>query len=200
MTTLVTERFRVEPAGKADATALADLIVIAGDGLPLVLWEGMRTPGETAMDVGARRAAREEGGFSFRQAHVVRAEGKVISALVSYPVTEPTAEAEFTQVPPVFRPLLALENALTPSWYVNVLATVEGARRQGAASRLLKEAENQARQAGFRDLTLITGDDNPARGLYERFGFRERTRLPIVKDGWDYPGTCWIAYAKPVAG
>ena len=59
MTVLVTERARVARARKEDAAALARLIMIAGEGLPLLIWEGMRQPGESAMDVGARRAARQ---------------------------------------------------------------------------------------------------------------------------------------------
>ena len=199
MRVMIEERLRAEPARKADAAALAHLIMIAGEGLPLLVWEGMRQPGESAMDVGARRAAREEGGFSYRHADVVRDGGEVISALVSYPILDLNPGHEIDGAPPVFRPLLALENALAPSWYVNVLATVEGARKRGAAGLLLETAEDRARREGFDMLTLITGDNNPARGLYERFGFRERTRLPIVKDGWDHPGTSWIAYAKPLS-
>ncbi len=199
MTTETLDRLRCEPASQDDAGALAELILIAGEGLPLLIWQDMCEPGETAMDVGRRRAARETGGFSYRNAMVVRNGGKVASAIVSYPITEETPPSEIEEAPPVFRPLLALENALTPSWYVNVLATVEGERRRGAASTLLQEAERKARAAGFQHLTLITGDDNPARALYERFGFIERARLPIVKDGWRNDGTHWIAYAKPLS-
>lgn len=112
----------------------------------------------------------------------------------------PTPADEIAGAPPVFQPLLQLENALAPSWYVNVLATVERARKRGAASRLLDVAEGQARRAGFDTLSLITGDTNSARGLYERFGFVERARLPIVKEGWTHDGAFWIAYAKPLLG
>jgi ribosomal protein S18 acetylase RimI-like enzyme len=189
---------RPKRATRADAADLADLIVIAGEGLPLVIWEGMREPGETAMDVGRRRAEREEGGFSFRNALVIRDRGRAVSALVSYPLTAPTTDSDLQAAPAVFRPLLVLENALTPSWYVNVLATRESARRQGCALRLLDEAETLARRAGHDRLTLITADINPARGLYERFGFRERTSAPIVTDTWRHEGEVWIAYEKPL--
>ena len=63
---------RIRPATKADAHALADLINFAGEGLPLYLWKKMAEPGETAWEVGRRRAKREDGGFSYRNATVLR--------------------------------------------------------------------------------------------------------------------------------
>ena len=41
-----------------DAPILAELVNYAGDGLPLHLWSKMAAPGESAWDVGRRRAAR----------------------------------------------------------------------------------------------------------------------------------------------
>jgi hypothetical protein len=43
-----------------DAPVLAELVNAAGDGLPLYLWEKMAALGESAWDVGSRRATREE--------------------------------------------------------------------------------------------------------------------------------------------
>jgi hypothetical protein len=43
-----------------DAPVLAELVNYAGEGMPLYLWGKMAQPGETAWDVGRRRAARLE--------------------------------------------------------------------------------------------------------------------------------------------
>ncbi|MBW4709054.1 GNAT family N-acetyltransferase [Roseobacter sp. YSTF-M11] len=186
-------------ARRSDAAALADLIVIAGDGLPLVLWEQMREGDETAMDVGRRRAKRDAGGFSWQKSDVVRdAEDLVISALVSYPLKQRTPAPDIAQASAVFRPLLALENLAVGTWYINVLATFEHARGQGAATALLQHAETRARTSGYTALSLITGDVNPARKLYESLGFVEVAREEIVKSGWSYDGTEWLLYRKPV--
>ena len=61
----------VRGACREDAEALAELIDMAGEGLPLYLWAKMAKPGETAREVGRRRAAREEGGFSYKNAIVI---------------------------------------------------------------------------------------------------------------------------------
>lgn len=58
------------PATRDDAPALAELVNFAGEGLPVYLWEKSKEPGETVWDVGRRRAEREEGNFSYRNALV----------------------------------------------------------------------------------------------------------------------------------
>lgn len=186
-----------EPAAKRDAAALAQLIVQAGEGLPLLVWEDMREEGQNVMTVGAARAAREEGGFSYRNADIVRKDGQVLSALVSYPLESVSSPEEIEETPPVFRPLLVLENQATPSFYVNVLATFPEAQGQGLATSLLKNAELKAKQAGYSRLSLITGDTNPARRLYERFGFERVGSAKIVtNDRWSIEGKEWLLYIK----
>ncbi|HEX6094114.1 MAG TPA: hypothetical protein VFZ07_12215, partial [Dongiaceae bacterium] len=56
------------PAVIEDAPILAELVNYAGEGLPLYLWGKMAAAGESAWDVGRRRAARDEGSFSYRNA------------------------------------------------------------------------------------------------------------------------------------
>ncbi|MDH3695469.1 MAG: hypothetical protein OER96_12965 [Gammaproteobacteria bacterium] len=53
-------------ATKCDAHALTELINIAGEGLPLDIWQGMAKTNESAWHVGRRRAMRDYGGFSYR--------------------------------------------------------------------------------------------------------------------------------------
>lgn len=182
------------PAIREDAGALAELINIAGEGLPLLVWEPLREPGETWLDVGRQRAARDIGGFSWRKADVVRQGDRVAAAIVSYRLEEPASPADIADAPAPFRPLLELENKVIGSWYVNALATFAEARGQGAATSLLDVAKSKALAADCAAMSLITGDVNPARRLYERFGFQAVARAAIVKDGWDGPGAEWILY------
>ena len=61
-----------------------------------------------------------------------------------------------------------------PLLNIHDLAVVPGRRGGGVGRALLSAAESHARQAGCCKLTLEVLDDNhPARGLYERFGFRD---------------------------
>ena len=90
--------------------------------------------------------------------------------------------------PPIARPLVELENRALGSHYVNVLATYAPFRGRGVATALLRHA---ARAAGPAALSLIVADGNAtARRLYAGFGFVERARRPIVKDGWESASRC----------
>jgi ribosomal protein S18 acetylase RimI-like enzyme len=183
-------------ATPADAADLARFVDMASEGLARVVWAGMAEPGEDLLAVGARRAARAEGAFSWRNATIAELGGAVAGGLVAYrigPDPEPLDD-----VPPLFRPLQALENRALGSHYVNVLATYPAFRRQGLGRRLLAEAERQA--AGASGLSLIVADRNlRARRLYEAFGFRTVAEEPIVREGWNSDSDAWVLMLKPTA-
>jgi ribosomal protein S18 acetylase RimI-like enzyme len=177
-----------------DAPVLARLVNYAGEGLPLHLWTGMAEPGEDPWAVGARRQARKA------------AEGKIVvvddgagpvAGLTGYPIgpaPEPT-----DGVPAMFVPLQELENRALDSWYVNVLATLPEARGRGLGTRLLGVAEDVAHDLSLRRLSIIVADANRgARRLYERQGYAEAERRPMVKDGWQNDGTEWVLLLKSI--
>lgn len=190
--------FAIRPATPDDAADLANLVVIAGEGLPLVAWETMREKGETAMDVGRRRAAGLSGAFTHSHADVAVIDGAVVAAIVAYPLPPDKEPQSLDAVPPIFRPLEALENAAIPSWYVNVLATYTDHRRHGLGTALLAHVEARAQAQGYDRLSLITGDINPALDYYQRLGFAEAGRADIVKDGWVYDGDQWVLLTRPI--
>ena len=184
-----------------DAHALAELTDFAGDGLPLYLWERMAEPGETAWDVGRRRARREEGSFSYRNAIVAEEAGRVVACLIGYPLPDRPEPVDLAQTPPMFVPLQELENLAPGTWYVNVLATYPEHRVRGLGTRMLATAERFAAAGGGLDgLSIIVSDANTgARRLYERCGYAERAARAMVKEGWDGPGKDWLLLAKPRA-
>ena len=188
------------PATPDDADALAQLVNMAGEGLPLYLWERMAEPGETAWDVGRSRARRDRGAFSYRNAITLRAHDDpgepVVACLIGYDVPD-KLEPIGADMPPMFVPLQELENLAPGSWYVNVLATMPEHRGKGLGGRLLAFAEKQARERGRRGLSIIVEDANTgARRLYERYGFRETARRPMVKEGWSSAGSKWVLLMK----
>ncbi len=188
----------LRPAGPDDAQALAELINFAGEGLPLYLWERMAEPGETAWDVGRRRARREEGSFSYRNAMVAERDGKVFGSLVHYAIgTKPTAIDDDT--PGMFVPMLELENLALGTWYVNVLATYPEFRGRGVGTALMQVASAQAKAKGCRGESIIVSDANRgARRLYERLGYRYIAERPMVKDDWENRGENWVLLVKGV--
>jgi ribosomal protein S18 acetylase RimI-like enzyme len=186
-------------AAKADAPVLARLIDIAGEGIPSFLWSRSAEAGETPLEVGTRRAEREEGGFSYRNAFVAEADGRPAGMLLGYRQPDPYDLPDLAELPEVVRPLIELEALAPGSWYVNALAVLPDCRGHGLGARLLGLAEDLARQSGADTLSLIAAEDNAAAyDLYLRNGYRPVARRAIVP----FPGAAhegdWVLLTKPV--
>ena len=191
------EQHRFRPATVEDAAVLARLVNDAGEGMPLYLWSGMAEPGESAWDVGRRRAARETGSFSYRNATVIEHEGRAAGALIGYEIGG-TPEPIAPDTPPMFVPLQELENLALDTWYVNVLAVLPDFRNLGLGSRLLDLAHETGQKRRKRGMSIIVADSNEgARRLYERCGYRERSRRRMVKEQWETEGQEWVLLLRP---
>src|SRR5262245_23536162 len=175
-----------------DAPILAELVNYAGEGLPLYLWGKLAKPGETAWDVGRRRAAREEGSFSYRNAMVIEHEGQCAGGLIGYPIPDPPKPLP-ADMPAMFVPMQELENLAPGAWYVYVLAVRPPFRGLGLGTRLLALADDTARALGRPGLSVIVSDANHgARRLYGRCGYRERARRRAVKEDWQNDVCDWV--------
>lgn len=186
----------IRPARPDDAPVLARLVDIAGEGLPMHLWSRMADPGEQAMDVGIRRAAREDGAFSYRNATVIEADGRVAGMLVGYRLDDPYDTGDLSELPEVVRPLVELEAEAPGSWYVNVLAVLPEFQGRGLGPKLLQLAERRGGESGATRMSIIVADANPrAARLYEKSGYRETARRPVVT--WpDSHGGDWVLLIK----
>jgi ribosomal protein S18 acetylase RimI-like enzyme len=180
-----------------DAAALAELVNLAGEGLPLYLWTNMAQPGESPWQVGRGRALREVGSFSYRNAVIAEADDGIAAALVGYPLPDMPDPIEYDQLPPLFVPLQELENLAPGTWYVNVLATYPAYRGRGYGTRLLAVADRLAAATAKTGLSIIVSDANAgARRLYERSGYAEVARRPMIKERWESPGENWVLMIK----
>lgn len=179
-----------------DAADMAELVNIAGHGLPLYLWEKAARPGESAWDVGRERATRGTGGFAYRNTIIREKGGKVAACLIGYALAEEPDPVD-ENIPAILVPLLELENLVPGTWYINVLATYPEHRGEGLGTELLGIAEAMANDAQCRGLSLITSDANDgARRLYENKGYNEFAARPIVKESWEHSGNNWILMFK----
>ncbi|SPH17827.1 hypothetical protein DEA8626_01354 [Defluviimonas aquaemixtae] len=183
----------IRPAKRGDAALIAELVNLAGEGLPFYVWHSMTPPGGDPWTTGRARAARDEGAFSWRNAWIAEEKDQGAGGLVGYvqpDVPEPIAP----DLPRMFVPLQELENSAPGTFYVNVLATRPEFQGRGIGSRLLAFAEHQA---GPQGMSLIVSDANAgARRLYERAGYRVAARRSMAKDGWENPGTEWFLMVK----
>jgi ribosomal protein S18 acetylase RimI-like enzyme len=183
-------------AEQADASLLAELVNYAGEGLPHYLWGKLTQAGETAWDVGRRRAAREDGSFSYRNAIMIEHHGECAGCLIGYEIPD-APEPIAADMPAMFKPLQELENLAPATWYVNVLAVVPQFRGKGLGTELLRLADETGRALGKRGMSVIVSDGNTgARRLYERCGYGAVAARAMVKDGWVNDGNNWVLLTK----
>jgi ribosomal protein S18 acetylase RimI-like enzyme len=183
-------------AVKEDAPLLAALVNHAGEGLPLYLWGKLAAPDESALDVGIRRAAREEGSFSYRNAILIEQRGQAAGCLIGYEIPD-EPEPISSDMPAMFVPLQELENLAPSTWYVNVLAVLPHYRNQGLGTSLLALADETGRVLGKGGMSVIVSDGNDgARRLYERCGYRAVADRPMVKEGWANASANWLLLTK----
>jgi ribosomal protein S18 acetylase RimI-like enzyme len=179
-----------------DAPVLAELVNYAGEGMPLYLWSKMAGSGETAWDIGRRRAAREEGSFSYRNATIIEYDGECAGCLIGYEVSnDPAPIAD--DMPAMFVPLQELEDLAPGTWYVNVLAVRPQFRGQGLGTKLLGVADDTARSLAKRGMSVIVSDANTrARRLYECCGYSDTATRAMVKEDWQNEGQNWVLLTK----
>ena len=190
---------RFRPATKADASALAVLVDIAGEGMPAYMWSTLAAPGQSLLELGRERAQRDSGGFSWRNAVVAEIGGEVAACLVGYRLDDPYDLGVLADMPQLVQPLVKLEARAPGSWYVNVLATLPEFRRQGIAAKLLEVAESKGKEAGAPSLSVIVGSWNQAAArLYRRAGYDVRASEPAIP----FPGSPhkgdWVLMVKPL--
>ncbi len=178
-----------------DGAVLAKLVNFAGEGMPLYLWQQLAEPGEDPWVVGARRhLSKLETGLV-----IVADDGEgAFAELTGYSIG---AEPEpLDELPAMLVPLQDLENHALNSWYVNILAIMPDRRNEGWGTKLLAIAETIGRRDNHTRMSVIVADNNGgARRLYERTGYREVTRRPMVKNGWTSDGQNWVLLIKPLA-
>jgi ribosomal protein S18 acetylase RimI-like enzyme len=193
------DAFRLRPARKDDARALALLIDIAGEGFGNYLWGQSAGPGEESLDVGMKRAQREEGGFSYRNATLAEIDGKVAGLLLGYRLDDPYDSGDLAGLPKIVRPLVELESCAPGSWYVNALAAFPEFRNRGLGTSLLDEADRLTRVTGATTVSLIVAEENKgAMRLYRRNGYREAARRPLVPFPGLGHGGDWVLMVKPL--
>lgn len=188
---------QIKDAGKEDAVDLAYLINLAGEGIPEYLWKNFAEKGESPWEVGAKRAAREDGGFSYTNARVCVADNFLTGMILSYRQENPYLIGDINDYPRIVRPLIELESKAPGSWYINAVATFEQYRGKGVAKALIIDAESKAKAGGCDVISLIVASENRrAKKLYDFLGFSLSDSLPTVT----FPGCCyggnWLLMTK----
>jgi GNAT superfamily N-acetyltransferase len=184
----------IRPARRQDAGFLLPLVNRASEGIAAHVWAQVAEPGQDPMDLGLSRIESEDAGISYNNAWIAEVADRPGGCLIAFRKPDAPEHVD-PDVPPMFRPLLELENAAAGTGYVYVLSTLAEMRGQGIGSQFLTFAE---RYRGPLGMSLIVANNNVgARRLYERCGYRAVSSRPMIKNGWQSTGTDWVLMIKP---
>lgn len=141
------------------------------------IWTKFAEPGQDILEFGAARYAEEDTQFSYKNAVFAESDGEVLGMLLAFPMQE--TEIEETEIDPVLLPYTKLEQY--GSYYICAMAVFEQFRGMGIGTKLLEIAEQQAKERGLSQLSLLVFEQNEgAVRLYERNGFYEIKREQMV--------------------
>ena len=172
---------KIRQAISEDCRAIAELALMAGEGIPAYFWAQSRAAGEEIVDVGARKAASESGNFSYRNVQIALLDGKVAGMLLAYRLPDSEPADDFPDVPEFVRPLLELERCVPGSFYINMLATYPQYRGRGVGRRLMAVVDRLATAAGCRTIAVEVFEQNAgALRLYRTLGYQVAEERAVV--------------------
>ena len=166
-------------AAPADAYALAELSIMAGNGMYEFLLEEM-APREMLAGLMARSMKQDAGGFSWRHCFVADVKG-VVGMINAFPAAWLREEERDILPQDRVQVLDPIDQAQDwESFLVNSVAVRPQNRRQGIGTGLMKMTIEQARAGAFARLTANVWADNiAARVLFESQGFIVQTRVEV---------------------
>lgn len=189
----------IRDATTDDASHLAFLINLAGEGLPEYQWRQMAGERQDPLTVGALRASREDSLFSYRHARIAEIDGHIAGMLLSYQLPDPYATGDLESSPSVIRPLVELEAMVPGSWYLNAIATYEQFRGRGVGTALMAECDSFASAARARKLSLIVASENQgALALYQKLGYLEIASRPLKVFPGGPDGGEWLLMVRSI--
>jgi len=188
-------------ATKADCRAIAELALMAGEGIPAYFWEQSRQPGQAIEDVGAQNAASDTENFSWRNVHLAVNGNAVAGMLLAYRLPDAENAEDLEAFPAFIRPLIELEQCVPGSFYINMLATYPEYRNQAVGTTLMGLADKLAADARCSLLSVEVFEQNVgALRLYQRLGYTIVDKRPVVPHPC-HPYTADIVLlTKPVSG
>jgi len=180
-----------------DIPMLLSFVNTAGSGLPLAAWQRQARPGQSPWDVGREIMLDPRVDIYWGNCWIAQTPSGGLGALVFYQPPTP-ASTDAGEIEEFLRPLEELERQAEGTGHVSFLCTIDSFRGQGIGSALLRFAESRP---GPRGMSIIVSSSNSgARALYQRFGYRELRRVPMLAPDGQANGHDWILMFKRNAG
>ena len=127
-------------AARPEGRRIAELFRISSNGIADYIWSTLQadSPGASLIEIGARRYARDNTAFSYRNCLVAEQDGAVIAMLHAFVIATSEQAPAYADIDPVLRPYAELE--APDSLYISGIAVAPGWRGQGLGTRLLAAA------------------------------------------------------------
>ena len=172
----------IRKATQEDCRQIAELALIAGDGIPAYFWEQARVNGQQLIDVGIHNLASGAENFSYKNVHVAVVDNDVAGMMLAYRLPDRENADNPEDYPEFIRPVIELENCVPGSFYINMLATYPKYRNLSIGTTLMRLADNLAEQVKCDLLSVQVFEQNVrALRLYRRLGYNPIEVRPVVE-------------------
>lgn len=182
--------------------AIAELALMAGEGIPGYFWDLSRKPGQSVLEYGAEKAASDTQNFSYKNAHLALVDDgqRVAGMLLGYRLPDADKSENLDDLPPFLRPLVELEQSVPGSYYINMLATYPAYRNQGVGTALLVNVDEWALEAGCDLISIEVFEENSgALHLYQQMGYQLiDSREVVPHECYPYGGRV-VLLTRPVS-
>lgn len=173
---------KIRQATINDCRSIAELALIAGDGIPAWFWELSRENGQQLLDVGIQNLKSETENFSYRNVHVAEMDNSVAGMILAYRLPEKENADKIEDFPEFIRPVIELEQCVPGSFYINMLATYPKYRNISVGTSLMKIVDDLAEQASSDFISVQVFEQNArAVRLYKRLGYEIVETRPVVE-------------------
>ena len=165
-----------------DIPHMAYVAIQAFGGYAEVMYEGA-IPGRTAQQIVEHRLSRGATTSSISNSRIAEDNGTVLGGLHAFPMDLSENDPQDLLIPedryPVFAPFEHLH--ANGSYYINAVAVYPQFRGQGVGTELMEKAEAEAVAMSFDYASLhVFAENANAVQLYEKIGYREFARQPVV--------------------
>jgi GNAT superfamily N-acetyltransferase len=183
-------------ARKADCLRMAELINIASGGVVEFLFHDLM-PELTPQQIIAHNLESDQGYYTYRNAIVAETDDRVVGVALSFPARFHEITAEMKQYFPKDRLDHLTEfyaARVDDSLLLNALCVDQKGRRNGIGGKLIALTKKEAKQSGFKILSLMVFADNrEALSVYHRHGFE--VHAPVKLDSHElipHEGGCLL--------
>ena len=172
---------KIRPGRVDNSYAIAELALMAGEGIPAWFWNQSRQPGQSIEEVGAIAARSETNNFSYRNTHLAVIDHQIGGMLLAYRLPSAEKAEDLDEYPEFIRPLIELEQCVPDSFYINMLATYPAMRKQGIGIGLMRHAETLAAEKNCLLISIEVFEQNQnALRLYQNLGYRIIERREVI--------------------